>query len=70
MYVDLPTKKNVSGMQLMSSSETPKSHSLISPLELNKILEGLISEKWGDCNMNIYSKIAQKYHHVMGVPLK
>jgi hypothetical protein len=43
-------------MELMSSPETPKSHILISPRELNKILEGLISEKGGDCDMNIYSK--------------
>jgi len=42
MYVDVPT--NVSAMELMSSPETPKSHILISPRELNKILEGLISE--------------------------
>jgi hypothetical protein len=40
----------------MSSPETPKSHILIAPRELNKILEGLISEKGGGCDMNIYSK--------------
>ena len=45
MYVDVPT--NVSAMELMSSPETPKSHILISPRELNRILEGLISEKGG-----------------------
>ena len=56
MYVDVPT--NVSAMELMSSPETPKSHILISPRELNRILEGLISEKGGRCNMNINSKIA------------
>ena len=64
----MPT--NVSAMELMSSPETPKSHILISPRELNKILEGLISEKGGGCNMNIYSKIAQNHHHVMSVQRK
>ena len=41
MYVEVPT--NVSAMELMSSPETPKSHILISPLELQRMLEGLIS---------------------------
>ena len=41
MYVLVPTK--VSAMELMSSPETPKSQILISPLELNRILEGLMS---------------------------
>jgi hypothetical protein len=63
MYVDVPT--NVSAMELMSSPETPKSHIFISPRELNKILEGLISEKRRGRDMNMYSKIAQIHHHVM-----
>jgi hypothetical protein len=41
MYMDVPT--NVLAIELMSSPETPKSHSLISPFELHKIFEGLIS---------------------------
>ena len=41
MYVDVPTK--VSAMELMSSPETPKSQILISPFELKRMLEGLMS---------------------------
>lgn len=41
MYVDVPTK--VSAMELISSPETPKSHSLMPPLELTRMLDGLIS---------------------------
>ena len=43
MYVDVPTK--VSAIELMSSPETPKSQILISPLELKRMLEGLMSVK-------------------------
>lgn len=41
MYVLVPTK--VLAMELMASPETPKSQILISPLELNRMLEGLMS---------------------------
>src|SRR6266550_6695083 len=41
MYVDVPT--NVSAMELISSPETPKSHILISPCELHRMLDGFIS---------------------------
>lgn len=37
----MPTK--VSAMELMSSPDTPKSQILIWPLELKRMLEGLIS---------------------------
>jgi hypothetical protein len=43
MYVDVPTK--VSAMEFISSPETPKSQILISPLELNRIFDGFISER-------------------------
>jgi len=43
MYVDVPT--NVSAMELISSPETPKSQILISPRELHRIFDGLISAK-------------------------
>ena len=33
-------------MELMSSPDTPKSQILISPLELHKMFEGLISTMW------------------------
>jgi len=35
-------------MELISSPDTPKSHILISPWELHRILEGLISVNWID----------------------
>ena len=41
MYVDVPT--NVSAIELMSSPETPKSQSLISPWELQRMLDGFMS---------------------------
>ena len=41
MYDLVPTKELA--MELMSCPLTPKSHSLISPLELTKILDGLTS---------------------------
>lgn len=41
MYMDVPT--NVLAMELMSSPETPKSQSLMSPDELHRIFDGLIS---------------------------
>lgn len=41
MYVDVPTK--VSAMEFISSPDTPKSQILISPLELHRIFDGLIS---------------------------
>lgn len=41
MYVLVPT--NVSAIELISSPETPKSHILISPLELHNMFDGLIS---------------------------
>jgi hypothetical protein len=43
MYVDVPTK--VSAMEFISSPDTPKSHILISPLELHRIFDGLISRR-------------------------
>lgn len=43
MYIDVPTKELA--MELISSPETPKSQSLISPQELRRILEGFIS-RW------------------------
>ena len=43
MYVLVPTK--VFAIELMSSPETPKSQSLISPCELTRMLEGLTSAK-------------------------
>ncbi len=43
MYVDVPTK--VSAIELMSSPETPKSHILISPAELHRIFDGLMSNE-------------------------
>lgn len=42
MYIDVPT--NVFAMELMSSPETPKSQSLMSPSEFNRIFDGLMSE--------------------------
>ena len=41
IYVDVPT--NVSAIELISSPDTPKSQILISPLELHRIFEGLMS---------------------------
>ena len=41
IYVEVPTK--VSAIELTNSPETPKSHSLICPLELTSTFEGLIS---------------------------
>lgn len=41
MYVDVPTK--VSAIELINSPDTPKSHILICPFELHRMLEGLIS---------------------------
>lgn len=41
MYVEVPTK--VSAIELISSPDTPKSQILISPCELHRIFEGLIS---------------------------
>jgi hypothetical protein len=43
MYMDVPTK--VCAMELMSSPETPKSQSLISPMELQRMFEGLMSAR-------------------------
>jgi len=42
IYVEVPT--NVSAIEFMSSPETPKSQILISPRELHRIFEGLMSE--------------------------
>ena len=41
MYVEVPTK--VSAIEFINSPDTPKSQILICPLELKRILEGLIS---------------------------
>lgn len=41
MYTEVPT--NVLAMELISSPDTPKSHSLIWPSELRRTFEGLIS---------------------------
>lgn len=41
MYIEVPT--NEFAMEFMSSPETPKSHSLISPDELRRMLDGLMS---------------------------
>ncbi len=43
IYVLVPTK--VLAIELMSSPETPKSHILISPAVLARILEGLMSDR-------------------------
>lgn len=43
MYVEVPTKVNA--MELISSPETPKSQSLISPRELQRIFEGFMSAR-------------------------
>lgn len=45
IYVDVPTK--VLAIELISSPDTPKSQSLICPLELRRIFEGLISIRLG-----------------------
>jgi hypothetical protein len=45
IYVDVPTK--VSAIELMSSPETPKSQILIWPLELQRMLDGLMSTRGG-----------------------
>ena len=58
MYVDVPTK--VSAMELMSSPETPKSQILISPCELHRMLEGLMSV--GDLS-ELVGKPMIKYTH-------
>jgi hypothetical protein len=65
MYVDVPTK--VSAIELMSSPETPKSQIFISPCELQRMFEGLMS-KWRISDQ--YSRYAgqvvlNKNHHVM-----
>ena len=41
MYVEVPTK--VFAIELMSSPDTPKSHSLICPRELTRMLDGFMS---------------------------
>lgn len=41
MYTEVPTK--VLAIELISSPETPKSMSLMSPCELHRIFDGLIS---------------------------
>lgn len=43
MYVEVPT--NVLAIELTNSPDTPKSQSLISPSELQRMFEGLISTR-------------------------
>jgi hypothetical protein len=59
MYIEVPTK--VSAMELMSSPDTPKSHILISPWELHRMLDGLISVNWIDEESRVNGMIHHSY---------